>query len=75
MLSSRTTQEDQDCSLCLGERETVEHFIVECRKFEEEEEERHRLITLVVEPTGAIGEIKKKLGGFITGFIAYHLLL
>ena len=41
--------QDQDCTFCTGERETIEHFIVECRKYEEE---RHRLISSVVEVIG-----------------------
>ena len=43
-------EQDQDCSFCRGERETVEHFIVECRRYEQQ---RATLLEAVV---GIIGE-------------------
>ena len=32
-------EQEQDCNSCRGERETIEHFLVECGRYEEEREE------------------------------------
>ena len=34
MKARKRNVEDQNCSFCAGQRETVEHFIVECGKYE-----------------------------------------
>lgn len=46
--SSRDEQ-DQYCSLCIGEEETIEHLIVACDRYEEE---RQGLLASVVEIIG-----------------------
>lgn len=42
-------EQDQDCSSCRGVRETIEHFLVECDRYEEERE-------------GLIGSVKAAIG-------------
>ena len=41
--------QDQECSSCVGTRETIEHFLVECDRYEEE---RGRLIGRAIATVG-----------------------
>ena len=43
-------EQDKNCSLCIGEKETIEHLIVECSKYEEQ---RRRLVGSVISVIGA----------------------
>ena len=41
-------QLDQNCSFCRGQRETIEHFLVECHKYEEQRSKLIKSITAVI---------------------------
>ena len=46
---NRDDQQDKNCSFCVGEKETIEHLIVECDKYNEQ---RRRLIDAVITVIG-----------------------
>ena len=41
-------EQDQNCSFCVGQRETVEYIIVECGKYEDHREGLIKVISSVI---------------------------
>ena len=59
------------CGFCVGERETVEHMIVECRGYEEERRQLQEKIIDVIDEEEWCRRLEEEDGGISTALGLY----